>query len=82
LEGKIGYTNVVWSLLPDKFTLTELREVYEALLGKKLDKRNFNRKIIFLGLLKKSGEPARRGAHRPAKLYRFKNKKYKVVEVI
>lgn len=82
LEWKIGYTNVVWSLLPDKFTLTELREVYEAILEKKLDKRNFNKKIISLGLLERAGKSARRGTHRPAKFYRFRNKKYKIVEVI
>jgi len=82
LEWKIGYSNVVWSLLPDKFSLTDLREAYEAILVKKIDKRNFNKKIISLGLLEEVGKSARYGAHRPAKLYRFKNKKYKVVEVI
>src|SRR3989344_6649757 len=50
LEWKIGYSNVVWSLLPDKFSLTDLREAYEAILVKKIDKRNFNKKIISLGL--------------------------------
>lgn len=82
LEWKIEYSNVVWSLLPDKFTLTELREVYEAILGKKLDKRNFNKKIISSGLLDATGKKSARGAHRPAALYRFKTKKYKVVEVL
>ena len=82
LEWKIGYSNVAWSLLQNKFSLTDLREAYEAILVKKIDKRNFNKKIISLGLLEEAGKFARYGAHRPAKLYRFKNKKYKVVEVI
>ncbi len=82
LEWKIEYSNVVWSLLPDKFTLTELREVYEAILWKKLDKRNFNKKIISLGLVEATGKREPRGAHRPAMLYRFKTKKYKIVEML
>lgn len=82
LKWKIGYTNIAWSLLPDKFTLTQLREVYEAIGGKKLDKRNFNKKIMSLGLLEKSSGLARYGAHRPAALYRFKSKKYRIVEVL
>jgi len=82
LEWKMGYSNVAWSLLPDKFTLTELREIYEAILEKKLDKKNFNKKIMSLGLLEKTKDVVARGAHRPAALYRFKSKKYKIVEVL
>ena len=82
LEWKMGYSNVVWSLLPDKFTLTELRETYEAIFGKKLDRRNFNKKIISLGLLQKTTDISARGAHRPAALYKFKSKKYKIVEIL
>lgn len=82
LEWKIEYSNVVWSLLPPKFTLTELREVYEAILWKKLDRRNFNKKIISLGLVEETGKREARGAYRPAMLYRFKTKKYKIIEVL
>jgi 8-oxo-dGTP diphosphatase len=57
-------------LLPEKFTLTELQEVYEAILGKKLDKRNFRRKMSVLRILKPLPEH-RRGGQRPAQLYRF-----------
>ena len=48
LEWKLAYTNVVWSLLPRRFALTELQKVYEAVLGRKLDKRNFRKKILAL----------------------------------
>jgi len=70
LRNKLEYTTVGFQLLPDKFTLTELQEVYEAILGKKLDKRNFRRKMAVLKILKPLPE-YRRGGQRPAQLYRF-----------
>ena len=70
LRNKLEYTTVGFQLLPEKFTLTELQEVYEAILGKKLDKRNFRRKMSVLKILKPLSE-YRRGGQRPAKLYRF-----------
>jgi len=82
LEWKIEYTNVVWSLLPSHFSLTELQEVYEAILGDQLDKRNFRKKILALNLIESIGTKAMRGAHRPAALYRFKTKKQRIVEIL
>ena len=70
LRNKLEYTTVGFQLLPEKFTLTELQEVYEAILGKKLDKRNFRRKMSILEILKPLPE-YRRGGQRPAQLYRF-----------
>ncbi len=70
LRNKLEYTTVGFQLLPAKFSLTELQEVYEAILGKKLDKRNFRRKIELLKILKPISE-YRRGGQRPARLYRF-----------
>lgn len=70
LRNKLEYTTVGFQLLPEKFTLTELQEVYEAILGKKLDKRNFRRKMSVLRILKPLPEH-RRGGQRPAQLYRF-----------
>jgi 8-oxo-dGTP diphosphatase len=70
LRNKLEYTTVGFQLLPEKFTLTELQEVYEAILGKKLDKRNFRRKMSVLKILKPLSEH-RRGGQRPAQLYRF-----------
>ena len=55
LEWKLAYTNVVWSLLPRRFALTELQKVYEAVLDRKLDKRNFRKKILALGLVEPVG---------------------------
>lgn len=70
LRNKLEYTTVGFQLLPEKFTLTELQEVYAAILGKKLDKRNFRRKMSVLKILKPLRE-YRRGGQRPAQLYRF-----------
>lgn len=71
LRGKIEYTNIVYSLLPKEFTLADLQKTYEIILGRKVDKRNFRKRIISLGLVKKTGKIKKGEAHRPAKLYRF-----------
>lgn len=70
LRNKLEYTTVGFQLLPEKFTLTELQETYETILGRKLDKRNFRRKMSILKILKPLKE-YRRGGQRPAQLYRF-----------
>ena len=70
LQAKLGYTNIVYSLLPDEFTLREIQAIYEVILNHKLDRRNFRRKILALGLLKPLPK-TRHGAHRPAALYTF-----------
>ena len=70
LRNKLEYTTVGFQLLPEKFTLVELQEVYEAILDRKLDKRNFRRKMSLLKILKplKEYQPS---ARRPAQLFRF-----------
>ncbi|HTR35218.1 MAG TPA: NUDIX domain-containing protein [Bryobacteraceae bacterium] len=70
LRNKLDYTNVGFELLPDKFTLPELQQVHEAILGKELDKRNFRRKIVQMGIVR----PLREWRHtgrKPAQLFRF-----------
>lgn len=70
LRNKLEYTTVGFQLLPEKFTLSELQAVYEAILGKRLDKRNFRRKIALLGILKPLRERQYTG-RKPAQLFRF-----------
>jgi 8-oxo-dGTP diphosphatase len=70
LRNKLEYTTVGFQLLPEKFTLGELQEVYEAILGRQLDKRNFRRKIALLGIVKPLRQWRRRG-RKPARLFRF-----------
>lgn len=71
LRNKLEYTNVVYSLLPKRFTLTQMQRVYEAILGEQLDKRNFRRRVVGLGIVKETGQTEKQGAHRPAMLYEF-----------
>ncbi len=67
-----------FELLPEKFTLTELQSLYEAVLQKQLDKRNFRKKILSMGILKDIKEYQKGVAHRPAKLYTFDAEKYEL----
>ena len=71
LQYKLEYTDVGFQLLPEEFTLTELQSAYEIVLGEKLDKRNFRRKILQANILCEVGN-FRVGEGRPAKLYRYR----------
>jgi len=70
LANKLEYTTVGFQLLPDKFTFGQLQRVYEAVLGRSLDKRNFRRKMAQLDTLEPLDEWVRDGPSRPAQLYR------------
>jgi 8-oxo-dGTP diphosphatase len=71
LRNKLEYTTVGFQLLPRKFTLTRLQRVYEAILGRALDKRNFRRKMELLEILTPLDEWVREGPSRPAQLFTF-----------
>jgi 8-oxo-dGTP diphosphatase len=73
LVAKLTYTNVVYAFLPPRFTLTELQTAYEAIFGHSLDKRNFRKKFLGLGLTMETDEIRREGAHRPARLHTFRS---------
>ncbi|HVM20029.1 MAG TPA: NUDIX domain-containing protein [Egibacteraceae bacterium] len=79
LRGKLSYSNVAYGLLPDTFTLSELQAVYEAVLGHPLDKRNFRKKVLALGVVTEAAGQ-RRGPHRPAQLYRFRDTELVVLD--
>jgi 8-oxo-dGTP diphosphatase len=81
LQAKVQYSNVMWSLLPPRFTLRELQIAYEGVLSRRLDKRNFRKKILSLGLLRASGQKSKGGRHRPAMLYQFSSQTPTAVEV-
>jgi 8-oxo-dGTP diphosphatase len=81
LRAKLRYTNLVYTLLPATFTLGELQEMYEAILGRTLDRRNFRKKILSLGLLRRAGG-MRRGSHRPAALYGFRRRRPMMIEIL
>jgi 8-oxo-dGTP diphosphatase len=82
LKGKISYTNIIQHLLPAEFTLTELQTAYEIVLEHQLDKRNFRKKILKLGVLKQTGKRKIGEAARPAELYRFASRKIEYTEII
>jgi 8-oxo-dGTP diphosphatase len=69
LRNKITYSNLAFAFLPERFTLSELQNTYEVVLERALDKRNFRKRILTMGILTADGV-ARRGG-RPACLYRF-----------
>lgn len=71
LKERLETSSVSFQLLPEKFTLTELQRVYELVLDKTLDKRNFRKKILSSGILVDIGETKMEGYHRPAQLYSF-----------
>ena len=75
LRGKVRYQPIGFELLPQYFTLTQLQKLYERILGKELNKRNFRTKILKMNILKE-GAILRGVAHRPAQLYRFDEDKY------
>lgn len=76
LRGKVRYQPIGFNLLPMKFTLTELQRMYEAILGRPVDKRNFRKKVLGLGVLEDLREHQRGVPHRSPKLYSFSKLKY------
>ena len=75
LRSKMQYQPVGFELLPDSFTLTHLQQLYETILGKNLNKRNFRTKFLKMDILKEVSI-LRGVAHRPAQLYAFDKNKY------
>lgn len=70
LRNKVGYADVAFQLLPRNFTLSQLREVYEVILNRKLDPTNFRRKVEASGTIVPTSGRVEGGAHRPPRLYR------------
>jgi 8-oxo-dGTP diphosphatase len=76
LRGKVRYAPIGFELLPPRFTLSQLQRLYEIVLEKPLDKRNFRKKILSMDLLVDTDEHEQGVAHRAARLYRFDRRKY------
>jgi ADP-ribose pyrophosphatase YjhB (NUDIX family) len=77
LRGKLAYRPIGFELLPQKFTLSELQHLYEVVLERELDKRNFRKKVLATDLLVETREVQQDVAHRAARLYRFDERKYR-----
>lgn len=80
LRAKVRYKPIGFELLPEKFTLTELQQLYETILGQPIDKRNFRKKILAMTMLKPLDEFRQGARNRPAQLYRFDHRQYRRLE--
>jgi ADP-ribose pyrophosphatase YjhB (NUDIX family) len=76
LRMQIYHQPIGYNLLPEKFTLPEIHDLYETILEKKIDRRNFPKKLLSLGLIKKLNKQKKIGAHRSPFLYKFDELKY------
>jgi 8-oxo-dGTP diphosphatase len=76
LRGKVRYQPIGFELLSEQFTLSQLQHLYEVVLERPLDKRNFRKKILGMDLLVETDEVEQDVAHRAARLYRFDPAKY------
>lgn len=80
LRAKVRYQPIGFELLPNEFTLSELQKLYEVILERSFDKRNFRKKIESYNLLIETGGMLRGKPHRSAKLYRFDMARYKELQ--
>jgi 8-oxo-dGTP diphosphatase len=76
LKGKVRYQPIGFELLPEKFTLRQLQHLYEVILDRELDKRNFRKKVLGMEIVKETNEIEKDVAHRAARLYRFDKRMY------
>ena len=76
LKGKLRYQPIGFELLPKKFTLTQLQRLYEIILEAPIDKRNFRKKVLKLGILIETDEMEQDVSHRAARLYQFDAEHY------
>lgn len=76
LQAKLRYQPVAFEFLPELFSLTQLQRLYETVLRRPLDKRNFRKKVEASGVVAPSGETERGVPHRAARLYRFDREGY------
>ena len=72
LKAKLVNTTILKNLFPNEFTLPEIQSVFESIMNKKLDRRNFRKKFLTLNLIEETGNNSVGGSGRPAKLYKFK----------
>jgi 8-oxo-dGTP diphosphatase len=73
LAAKLAYSTIALQFMPDRFTLSELQEVYETILDEKMDKRNFRKRILAMEQVLETEQVRRSGSHRPARLYRVRD---------
>ena len=82
LKWKFEYTNIAQYILPEKFTFSQLQNVYEIVMNQKFDVRNFRKKINKLWILKETWEKEIWNKYRPAKLLEFSNKSIEIIDMV
>ncbi|HYA35573.1 MAG TPA: hypothetical protein VEF03_08130, partial [Candidatus Binataceae bacterium] len=81
LNAKLEYTNIAYAMLPREFTFAELEELYALILDRPIDRRNFRRRIMSMGILQELARK-RGGPHRPAALYSFVHQSLHSIEML
>jgi len=79
LRSKARYRPIGFELLPEKFTIPQLRTLYEAIYQRTLDRRNFRKKILSMDILEKLTEKDKTTSKKGAFLYKFKEEKYQIM---
>jgi 8-oxo-dGTP diphosphatase len=73
LAAKLDYSTIAFQFMPERFTLSDLQEVFQIILNRDLDKRNFRKRMCALDQIRPTSEVRKNGSHRPARLYRVNN---------
>lgn len=73
LAAKLEYSTIAFQFMPERFTLSELQNVYQIILNCDLDKRNFRKRMLAMDQIRQTPEVRKNGSHRPARLYRVNN---------
>ena len=76
LRRQLSYQPVGYNLLPVKFTMSDLQQLYETILGQSLDRRNFQKRMLSSGILERLDERKTGGAHKAPYLYTFNVQNY------
>jgi 8-oxo-dGTP diphosphatase len=73
LAAKLDYSTIAFQFMPERFTLSDLQNVFQIILNRDLDKRNFRKRMCAMDQIRPTGEVRKNGSHRPARLYRVNN---------
>ncbi len=73
LAAKLDYSTIAFQFMPERFTLSDLQTVFQIILNRDLDKRNFRKRMRAMDQIRQTSEVRRKGSHRPARLYRVNN---------
>ena len=73
LAAKLDYSTIAFQFMPERFTLSDLQNVFQIILNRELDKRNFRKRMCAMDQIRQTSEVRKNGSHRPARLYRVNN---------